>query len=125
MRQLSITQHLYRHTRLSFTLVATAPAELDSPATVTLHASTFSDVAGPCRKIRSRSTSVAANSPGDSCLSSRMVLSWQRAKYLGNQHLLPADPGLIGLNTLPLWRRLQAPTDQPGCGMTPQFACPR
>ena len=37
----------------------------------------------------------------------------QRAKYRGNQHLLlPADPVLVGLNTLQhwLWQRLQAPT---------------
>ena len=41
-----------------------------------------------------------------------MELAWQRAKYRGNNHLLlPADPGLVGLNTLQhwLWQRLQAP----------------
>ena len=41
-----------------------------------------------------------------------MELAWQRAKYRGHQHpLLPADPGLVGLNTLQhwLWQRLQAP----------------
>jgi len=35
--------------------------------------------------------------------------AWQRARYRGNQHLLlPADPGLVGLNTLQhwLWQRL-------------------
>lgn len=50
MRQLSITPSISvtigRHTRLYFAFVTTAPAELDSPATVTLHASTFSGVAG-------------------------------------------------------------------------------
>jgi hypothetical protein len=41
-----------------------------------------------------------------------MELAWQRAKYRGHQHaLLPADPGLVGLNTLQhwLWQRLQTP----------------
>jgi hypothetical protein len=41
-----------------------------------------------------------------------MELAWQRAKYRGNQHLLlPADPGLVWLNTLQhwLWQRLQTP----------------
>jgi hypothetical protein len=41
-----------------------------------------------------------------------MELAWQRAKYRGHQHrLLPADPGLVGLNTLQhwLWQRLQSP----------------
>jgi len=41
-----------------------------------------------------------------------LELAWQRAKYRGHQHpLLPADPGLVGLNTLQhwLWQRLQSP----------------
>jgi hypothetical protein len=45
-----------------------------------------------------------------------MELAWQRAKYRGHQHLLlPADPGLVGLNTLQLWlwQRLQAPNASP------------
>ena len=40
-----------------------------------------------------------------------MELAWQRAQYRGYQHLLlPADPGLVSLNTLQhwLWQRLQA-----------------
>src|SRR4029453_3227235 len=32
------------HTRIYFAFVTTAPTELDSPATVTLHAATFADV---------------------------------------------------------------------------------
>ena len=45
-----------------------------------------------------------------------MELAWQRAQIRGNQHLLlPADPVLVGLNTLQqwLWQRLQAPTATP------------
>ena len=45
MRQLSITPSITvtigRHTRQYFAFVTTAPAELDSPATVTLHAAPF------------------------------------------------------------------------------------
>ena len=40
------------------------------------------------------------------------IAIWQRAQCRGNQHLLlPADPVLVGLNTLQhwLWQRLQAP----------------
>ena len=50
MRELSITPSITvtigRHTRLYFAFVTTAPAALDSPSTVTLHAAAFSDVAG-------------------------------------------------------------------------------
>jgi hypothetical protein len=42
-----------------------------------------------------------------------LELAWQRAKYRGNQHLLlPADPALVGLNTLQQWwQRLQFPAN--------------
>ena len=116
MRQLSITPSISvtigRHTRLYFAFVTTAPAELDSPATVTLHASTFSDVAGLAADPITVDVS-RGQQPGRLVLIDAMELAWQRAKYLGNQHrLLPADPGLVGLNTLQLWlwQRLQAPT---------------
>ena len=50
MRHLSITPSITvtigRHTRIYYAFVTAAPVELDSPATVTLHASTFSDVVG-------------------------------------------------------------------------------
>src|SRR2546423_15678923 len=115
MRQLSITPSITvtigRHTRLYFAFVTTAPAELDSPATMTLHAATFSDVAGfaadpiTCDEIRGRT-------PARLVLVDATELVWQRARYRGNQHVLaPADPALVGLNTLQhwLWQRLQAP----------------
>jgi hypothetical protein len=115
MRQLSITPCITvtigRHTRLYFAFVTTAPATLDSPATMTLHAATLSDVAGlaadpiTCDDGRGKT-------PGRLVLVDAMELAWQRARYRGNQHLLlPADPVLVGLNTLQhwLWQRLQAP----------------
>jgi hypothetical protein len=107
----SITVTIGRHTRLYFAFVTTAPTALDSPATVTLYAATFSDVVGFAAdpvthdKVRGRG-------PARLVLIDAMELAWQRAKYRGNEHLLlPADPGLVGLNTLQhwLWQRLQAP----------------
>ena len=115
MRQLSITPSVTvtigHHTRLYFAFVTTAPADLDSPATMTLHASTFSDVAGfaadPITHDEHR-----GRTPARLVLVDAMELAWQRARVRGNHHLfLPADPVLVGLNTLQhwLWQRLQAP----------------
>jgi hypothetical protein len=115
MRQLSITPSITvtisRHTRIYFAFVTTAPVELDSPGTVTLHASTFSDVVGLAADPVTHNE-LRGRAPGRLVLVDAMELAWQRAKYCGNNHLLlPADPGLVGLNTLQhwLWQRLQAP----------------
>src|SRR4029079_7006352 len=40
----NITVTIGHHTRIYFAFVTTAPAELDSPATVTLHAATLAEV---------------------------------------------------------------------------------
>ena len=116
MRQLSITPSVTvtigRHTRLYFAFVTTAPTELDSPATVTLHAGTFADVAGFAAEAVAHDE-IRARTPARLVLVEALELAWQRARYRGNQHLLlPADHGLVGLNTLQhwLWQRLQAPT---------------
>jgi hypothetical protein len=114
MRQLSITPSITvtigRHTRLYFAFVTTAPADLDSPSTVTLHRAPLADVVSfaadpvPC-------TDARAKTPARLVLVDALELAWQRAKYRGQQHLLvPADRGLVGLNTLQhwLWQRLQA-----------------
>ena len=105
------TRRLGHHTRVYFAFVTTAPVELDSPATVTLHCAAFSEVAGfaadPITLDETRGRMSARL-----VLVDAMELAWQRAKYRGNQHpLLNADPGLVGLNTLQhwLWQRLQAP----------------
>jgi hypothetical protein len=115
MRQLSITPRITvtigRHSRLYFAFVTTAPATLDSPATMTLHAATFSDVAGFAADPIAHDE-IRGRTPGRLVLVDAMELAWQRARYRGNQHLLlPADPILVGLNTLQhwLWQRLQAP----------------
>ena len=115
MRQLSITPNITvtigRHTRIYYAFVTTAPIDLDAPATMTLHAATFADVAGfaadPITHDRDR-----ARTPARLVLVDAIELAWQRARYRGNNHLfVRADPVLIGLNTLQhwLWQRLQAP----------------
>jgi hypothetical protein len=120
MRALSITPSITvtigRHTRIYFAYVTTAPAELDSPATVTLHVSTFSDVVGFAAEPITHNE-FQGRSAGRLVLVDAMEFAWQRAKYRGHQHLLlPADPVLVGLNTLQhwLWQRLQATTPANG-----------
>ena len=115
MRQLSITPSITvaigHHTRHYRAFVTTAPVDLDSPATMTLHASTFADIVGlaadPVMHDEMR-----VRTPARLVLVDAMELAWQRARYRGHHHLfVPADPGLVGLNTLQhwLWQRLQAP----------------
>jgi hypothetical protein len=104
----SITVTIGRHTRLYFAFVTTAPADLDSPSTVTLHAAAFADVAGFAAD---PITCDRARTPARLVLVDAVDLAWQRARYRGHQHLLlPADRVLVGLNTLQhwLWQRLQA-----------------
>ena len=108
----SITVTIGHHTRVYFAFVTTAPAELDSPATVTLHASTFADLVGFAAEPITRDR-LQGQSTGRLVLVDAVELAWQRAKYRGQQHLLlSADPVLVGLNTLQhwLWLRLQAAT---------------
>jgi hypothetical protein len=115
MRQLSITPSITvtigRHTRLYFAFVTTAPVELDCPSTMTLHASTFSDVVGFAADPITHDE-LRGRTPARLVLVEAMELAWQQARYRGNQHVcLRADPVLVGLNTLQywLWQRLQAP----------------
>ncbi|MGE3341873.1 MAG: hypothetical protein AB7L71_00440 [Vicinamibacterales bacterium] len=105
----SITVTIGRHTRQYFAFVTTAPALLDSPATVTLHAGPFADVVGLAADPVTHDA-LRARTPARLVLIEALELTWQRAKYHGHQHLmLRADPGLVGLNTLQLWlwQRLQ------------------
>jgi hypothetical protein len=119
MRQLSITPSITvtigRHTRQYFAFVTTAPAELDSPATVTLHSGSLSEIVGFAAEPLTHDAT-RGRMPARLVLVDAMEFAWQRAKYRGHQHLLlRADPGLVGLNTLQhwLWQRLQAPTPTP------------
>ena len=115
MTQLSITPSITvtigQHTRLYFAFVTTAPVDLDSPSTMTLHASTFSDVAGFAADPTPFDDRLG-RVPTRLVLVDAMELAWQRAQVRGNRYLLlPVDPLLLGLNTLQnwLWQRLQAP----------------
>ncbi len=74
----NITVTIGHHTRIYCAFVTTAPTELDSPATVTLHAATFADVAGFAAE-----PSTARRDPGRGTarlvLVDAMELAWQRA----------------------------------------------
>ena len=108
----SITVTIGHYTRVYGAFVTTAPPELDSPATVTLHAAPLSDVAGFAAEPGTHDTT-HGRTPARLVLVDALEFAWQRARYRGQQHLLlPADPVLVGRNTLQhwLWQRLQAST---------------
>ena len=106
-----ITVAIGHHTRAYFAFVTTAPATLDAPATVTLHTASLSDAAGLAAD--PPPIDVAhAKAPARLILVDAVELREQRARCREGLHrLLPADPMLVGLNTLQhwLWRRLQNP----------------
>ena len=108
----NITVTIGHHTRIYFAFVTTAPTELDSPATVTLHAATFADVVSFAAEPVTLDQHPRPRHRRGWCSSMRWSSPGNERKYRGHQHpLLPADPGLVGLNTLQhwLWQRLQAP----------------
>ena len=96
-------------------VVTTAPAPLDAPATLTLYEATLADVSGmaatPPMLHQQR-----ADAPARLVLVEATELAWQRARWREADHLFaPADPVLLGLNTLQrwLWYRLRAPLGEP------------
>ena len=110
----NITVTIGHQRRIYFAFVTTAPTELDAPATVTLHAATFSDVAGFAANPVTHDEALS-RTPARLILVDALELAWQRARCSGSQHLLlPGDPVLVGLNTLQqwLWQRLQASASQ-------------
>ena len=100
-----------RELRLYHAYVTTAPATLDAPATLTLYAAPLSDVSGmAAASIALDST--RAKAPARLVLVDGSELAWQRARYREANHIFtPADPVLVGLNTLQhwLWNRIGAP----------------
>src|SRR3989442_6547642 len=117
MRDLSITPSITvtigRHTRLYFAFVTTAPAELDSPATMTLHAGTFADVVGFAADSFALDD-IRARTAARLVLADALELGWQLARYRRNHYVvLPADRVLVRLHTLQqwLWHRLRAVTE--------------
>ena len=110
----SITVAIGRQMRVFHAFVTTAPAGLDAPATLTLYSAALSDVAGmaadPITVDATR-----ARTPARLVLVDTTELAWQRARCRESQHLLaPADPVLVGGNTLQhwLWLRLRTTTSE-------------
>jgi hypothetical protein len=107
----TIAVNIGRQGRLYHAHVTTAPPELDGPSTVTLYASTLADLAGSAADPISVDND-RARTPARLILVDATALAWHRARYRQAQHVLaPADPMLVGLNTLQhwLWQRLNAP----------------
>jgi hypothetical protein len=101
-------------TRIYEAFVTTAPVTLDRPSTVTLEESSFARVAHlAAEPIRFDST--LGRRPARLVLIASADLTLQKACYREGQYLLtPADPVLVGRNTLQqwLWNRLAMPSDQ-------------
>jgi hypothetical protein len=100
------------HTRTYLAFVTTASANLDSPATVTLHAATLAEVVGLAAEPVTFNSD-RGKTPARLVLIDAAELEWQRSQCRRHGHrLLPADPGLVGRQTLQqwLWQRIQANT---------------
>ncbi len=108
----SIEVTIGRQTRLYHAFITTAPAALDAPSTLTLYAGPLGDVVGFAVDPVTLDTT-RARTPSRLILIDTSELAWQRARCRSRAHrLAPADPVLVGLNTLQqwLWQRLQLPT---------------
>ena len=103
-----------RELRLYHAYVTTAPARLDAPATLTVDAGPLWAISGMAEAPIAFDTA-HANAPARLVLVDGNQFGWQEAKYQEARHLFkPADPVLVGLNTLQhwLWSRLgSAATD--------------
>ena len=111
----SIEVTIGRQTRLYHAFITTAPAALDAPSTLTLYAGPLKDVAGFAVESTALDTTRPAT-PSRLVLIETAELGWQRARCRARAHrLTPADPVLVGLNTLQqwLWQRLQIPVATP------------
>ncbi len=115
MRTTAITPHITvaigQQVRLYHAYITTAPAVFDAPSTMTLYASTVTDLAGFASDpdgldaFRSRT-------PARLVLIDAVELAWQRARYVEAGHRLTTpDDVLVSLSTLQLWlwQRLKAP----------------
>ena len=108
----NITVTIGHHTRIYFAFVTTAPDRARFASDGHAARGDRSRTSSASRRSRSPSTAPAAGHRRDWSSSMRWSSPGNERQYRGNQHLLlPADPGLVGLNTLQhwLWQRLQAP----------------
>ena len=99
--------------RIYHAFVTTAAPTLDGPSTMTLHASTLSDVCGFAADPIVHDVATA-RTPARLVLIESRELAWHKAQYRAEHCLCaPADPVLVSLRTLQfwLWQRLQAPGD--------------
>lgn len=111
----SIEVAIGRELRLYHAYVTTAPTKLDAPATLTLYEAPLSDVSGMAADPVALD-SVRAREAARLVLVNSSELAWQRARYRQAKHLFtPADPVLVGLDTLQhwLWSRIGAPQLEP------------
>ena len=107
----NITVTIGGQLRIYYAYVTTAGPELDGPSTMTLYASTLTDLSGFAADpiVHER---VGGKARARLVLIDLRELAWHRARYRGEHCLFaPADPVLVSLNTLQhwLWLRLQAP----------------
>jgi len=108
----NITVTIGGQLRIYYAYVTTAGPELDGPSTMTLYASTLTDLSGFAADpiVHER---VGGKAHARLVLIDLRELAWHRARYRGEHCLFaPADPVLVSLNTLQhwLWLRLQAPS---------------
>jgi len=96
--------------RIYHAFVTTASPSLDGPSTLTLHASTFSDIAGFAANPLVFDTT-CGHTPARLVLIEARELVWHKARYREEHRVFtPADPVLVSLRTLQhwLWSRLEA-----------------
>jgi hypothetical protein len=96
--------------RVYHAFVTTAGPELDGPSTLTLHASTLTDLSGFAADPIVHETA-RGRAPARLVLIEMRELAWHRARYRAEHRIFaPADPVLVSLTTLQhwLWSRLQA-----------------
>jgi hypothetical protein len=107
----SIIVTIGKQTRLYHAFVTSAPCRVDPPSTMTLYAATLGDVAAFAADPIEPSV-MRARTRARLVLVDATELGWQRARCREAQHVLvPADGGLVSLNTLQhwLWQRLRTP----------------
>ena len=116
----NITVTIGHHTRIYFAFVTTAPTELDSPATVTLHAATFADVVSFAAEpitldsTRGRGTGApgARRCDGARLATSQVPRPSAPAAVGGSRARRPQHAAALALATA------SGPSNQPGRGMT-------
>lgn len=115
MQATTITPHITiaigQQARLYHVYITTAPARCDAPSTMTLYASTVTDLAGFAMDPDALDT-FGSRTSARLVLIDAVELAWQRARYAeAGYPLTSPDDVLVSLSTLQrwLWLRLTAP----------------